>query len=163
MIRLILVTLHGLVPALIVSLSMFIAHNIFIAMFLMHWCGMIPLLVIGSYITHGWDGWFWFRDYIKCQSFANSWKLSPLFFTAGCGSVVLGYIAMSCRTASWSFCFGSINENIANYGFSDAPLWLIIFTGIYFPTINPIIEELFLASVPRPGAPNSSPPFPRVG
>lgn len=40
-------------------------------------------------------------------------------------------------------CIGSVDDNIADYGFHNAPFGLIVAALIYFPLVNPLIEEMF--------------------
>ena len=137
------VTLCGLLPAAIVAVSMFAAHNVFVAMFLMHWIAMLPIILAVTYWTKGRDGLSWYREYLSQQEFMPTMWTCVGLFVSGAGIVVASYIVGSCRTAQWGLCVGKVNENIAEYGFRDAPLALVIICALYFPIINPIIEELY--------------------
>jgi hypothetical protein len=133
----------GLLPAATVALSMFVGHNIFVAMFVMHWTAMIlaPLALV--YFLHGKYEIQWYFDYIKQQQFFSDWRLCVPLLLLGVLIPVLGYMADSCRTMSWHFCVGQVDENLAKYGFEDASKALIIACAVYFPIVNPLIEELF--------------------
>jgi hypothetical protein len=132
--------LIGLLPAAVVCVSMFLFHNVFAAMFLMHSMSMALVIVGVTFASEGASGLKWYSTYIKSQRFTFS-TISFLF--SGFLLVVSGYILSSCRVLSWTICVGSVDENIADYGFHNAPLGLIIATMIYFPLFNPIVEELF--------------------
>jgi len=133
----------GLLPAATVALSMFVGHNIFVAMFVMHWTAMIlaPLALV--YFLHGKYEIQWYLDYIRQQQFFSDWRLCVPLFLLGVIITVLGYMVDSCRTMSWHFCVGQVDDNLAKYGFEDASKALIIACAVYFPLVNPLIEELF--------------------
>jgi hypothetical protein len=133
----------GLLPAVVVALSMFVGHNIFIAMFVMHWSSMIPVPLALTYFIHGKAEIRWYIEYVKQQKFLSDWRICLMLLTVGTLVPVLGYMADSCKTAQWHFCVGAVDDNLAQYGFKDAPKALIIACAVYFPIVNPIIEELF--------------------
>ena len=140
---LIRIILIGFLPAAVVALSMFVGHNIFVAMFVMHWTSMTLAPIALVYYLHGKSEIKWYADYLRQQQFLTDWRLCIPFVVAGVLIPVLGYMVDSCRTASWHFCVGRIDDNLAKYGFEDASKALIIACAVYFPIVNPIIEELF--------------------
>ena len=133
----------GLLPAAVVALSMFVGHNIFVAMFVMHWTAMAFVPVVFLYFLHGKSEIRWYMDYIQQQELLPDWRICILLLLLGVLVTVLGYMADSCRTLSWHFCVGRVDDNLAKYGFEEASKALIIACAVYFPIVNPIIEELF--------------------
>lgn len=133
----------GLLPALVVGISMFAIRNIFLAMLLMHIVAMIPGVGLVTYISKGVKGFGWYMGYLRSQQFVSNCLWCVLLCLVGIGAIVAGYVLGSCRTYEWGMCIGRVNDNIAEYGFKEAPKWLIIACAVYFPLVNPFIEELF--------------------
>ena len=133
----------GLFPAAVVALSMFVGRNIFVAMFVMHWTAMVIVPVGFLYYIHGKTEIRWYMDYIRQQELLPDWRICVGLLFLGCLVPLLSYMVDSCRTLSWHFCVGRVDENLAKYGFEDASKGLIIACAVYFPIVNPIIEELF--------------------
>lgn len=137
------ISLIGLLPLLTVALSVFVLRNLFLAMFLMHWVGMaIPALVY-LWWTGGPERVRWYIRFVRSQEFVGLLRSSMLLFILGSGFTIVGYILSSCKMAVWMACVGKVNEHIAEYGFHDAPMWLLVSAAIYFPVVNPLVEELF--------------------
>ena len=133
----------GLLPATIVAISMFAIHNLFVAMFLMHWFAMVPIIVLFSYLSKHKEDMWWYVRYLAMQEVKSIIVSFFGLFTLGCVVPVLSYMAASCRTAEWGLCIGPVTDNIAEFGFKEAPTWLIVACAIYFPVVNPLIEEMF--------------------
>ncbi len=133
----------GLLPLLIVSVCIFAWKNVFVGMFIMHWVAMAIPVIVYAFATEGKDGIRWYMTYLRKQSFMSSVLLCFLLFLGGVALTVAGYILMSCRFATWEACIGQVNENVAEYGFHDAPIALVIACAVYFPVVNPFIEEMF--------------------
>jgi membrane protease YdiL (CAAX protease family) len=102
----------------------------------------IPVLLYVS-LCEGRAGIRWYMKYISIQQLLKHSVSALILFVTGAGVIVSGYILMSCRFAVWDACIGQVDENIAEYGFHDALLGLIICCAIYFPVVNPLIEEVF--------------------
>lgn len=133
----------GCVPAIVVGVTMFVGHNIFIAMFLMHWIGMVPAIVFFSWLYESGDDLRWYSRYIRSQEIKGNAIGCTTFVIVGFAIPVLSYMVLSCKTATWGMCIGSVTDNIAEYGFKEAPVWLLVICLLYFPIVNPFIEEMF--------------------
>jgi hypothetical protein len=140
---LVILTLIGLLPATAVSLSMFLGHNLFLAMFVMHWAAIAFTVIAYTAVTGGLSGLRWYIRYLVAQQLKSVLWFCIIFFFAGILVVVSGYISASCRLNEWRYCVGDVDDNIAKYGFQDAQTWLLIVSLIYFPLMNPLLEELF--------------------
>lgn len=137
------VIICGLLPAAVVAVSMFIFKNIFIAMFLMHWLVMVPIIVGISVSFHGREGLLWYWKYLKQQEICSIIWYNLALIAVGVAVVIGGYALGSCKSKEWDLCIGQVDDNIAEYGFKHAPNWLLALCGIYFPFVNPIVEEFF--------------------
>ena len=112
-------------------------------MILMHWVGMVPIIALLTLYLHGPDGLKWYLQYLKQQKFIPNGWIGVILFLAGTTGTIAAYMLASCKTAQWPMCVGRVNENVAEYGFHEAPAWVIIACAVYFPSVNPLIEELF--------------------
>ena len=137
------VVIAGLVPAIVIAIAMFAVHNVFVAMFLMHWVGMVVVAAIVTIHDKGVNGILWYSKYLGIQELLPIKGACAIYFTLGTVIPIVSYMIISCRTINWGMCIGPVTENIAEYGFRDAPLWLVVCCAIYFPTVNPFIEEMF--------------------
>jgi len=133
----------GILPAIVVGISMFVAHNVFIAMFVMHWTVMVLVPICIVLYTQGKAGLSWYKEYLRQQAPLSDLRISLGLFVFGTLVAFGSYALNSCQTIDWDLCIGSVNSNIANYGFQNSPNWLIILCAAYFPIVNPLIEELF--------------------
>jgi hypothetical protein len=133
----------GILPAVVVGISMFVAHNVFIAMFVMHWSVMVLVPITLTVFNQGMAGLSWYKDYLRQQTPISDFRISVVLFLLGALVAFSAYALNSCHTIKWELCIGSVNSNVADYGFTDSPKWLIILCAVYFPLINPFIEEMF--------------------
>jgi hypothetical protein len=141
--RIIAIPVIGLLPLATVAISLFLLRNMFVAMLMMHFLGMIVPAALFAVWRDGAAGLRWYALYLRQQSLGR-FGIGPLAFFLGGSSVSIGlYVLSSCKTRSWSACIGGVNNNIAQFGFQEAPVPLAIACGIYFSVVNPTIEELF--------------------
>ena len=141
--RILQVVLAGSLPALIVAFGLFVFRNIFIAMFLMHWIGMVPVAVALSMYNRGRKGLDFYWEYLRQQQFSSDLFALMLLWTAGFGFTIAVYAADSCKTYSWALCVGQVDGNMGQYGFNEFPRWFVIVCAGYFSIVNPFIEEMF--------------------
>lgn len=137
------VVCSGLIPCAIVAVGLFVFRNIFIAMLMMHCIGMIPVAVGVCVYNRGVAGLVFYRDYLIQQKFLKDVIALSALLILGTSVIVGMYVADSCKTHAWALCVGRVDERISQYGFHDSPRWLVVLCGIYFPLVNPFIEEVF--------------------
>lgn len=137
------VVCSGLIPCSIVAVGLFVFRNILIAMFMMHWIGMIPVAVGVCVYNRGAAGLVFYLDYLLQQKVVKDAVQLIFLFFLGLSVTIGMYVADSCKTNAWALCVGRVDERISQYGFHDYPHWLVVLCAIYFPVVNPFIEEMF--------------------
>ena len=135
-------TVIGFLPLLTVSICIFVGRNLFIAMFVMHWVAMIIPILLYTAVMERQAGLKWYASFLLSQTLFRHFGWYLLLFLLGALATISGYILLSCRLTQWDG-IGTVDSHIAEYGFQDAPGALLIACAIYFPTVNPIVEEIF--------------------
>ncbi len=136
-------TIVGLLPALVVGVSVFAIRNMFLAMVLMHWVAMVPGILVSTYFSKGKPGCAWYWLYLKQQRVRQNTLICIGLFVVAAGAVIGAYVGSTCRAYDWALCIGRVTNNVAEYGFDAAPRWLITVCAVYFASVNPLVEELF--------------------
>jgi len=141
--KFLLVFLAGTIPAMTVAIGLYAFTNIFIAMFMMHWIGMVLPAVGVSWYNRGRDGLIFYSTYLRQQTVRGDFVTQASLYVTGFAVTVLLYMVDSCKFHTWALCVGKVDENMSRYGFHELPRWLVIVCGAYFSFVNPFLEEMF--------------------